>query len=247
MEMELEKHEGTIVLEIDVSNDMLKSIQTFYNVTKVPYLILMRNYDILYEGDPSSNMVHEILALEATKHRPVSTEVTMKQREAAPRPTQETKIETKLEGGIKKIITTNTNTFTEPELLVEIQPEEYDIIEYFHDTKGEPEGVEITTARLKQAVPALQGVKDENINIERFDQGGLKGFLEELNRDQNRFTHIVAVKKRVPVKYTPSYKTKVLKTITTEEMTDQKEVDAGEYTGKSMYYGSFQEAEDDVK
>ena len=125
-----------------------------------------------------------------------------------------------MEGGIKKIITTNTNTFTEPELLVEIQPEEYDIIEYFHENKGEPEAVAITAARLKQAVPALKDVKDENINIERVDQGGLKSFLEELNREQNRFTHIVAVKKRVPVKYTPSYKTKDLKTITTEEMTD---------------------------
>ena len=243
MEMEIEKHEGTILLEIDVSNDMLKSIQTFYNVTSIPYLILMRNYDILYEGNPASQQVHEILAIEHNKHKQISSEVVMEK----PRVNTETKVETKLEGGIKKIITTNTNTYTEPELLVEIQPEEYDIIEYFHEGTNEPESVAITTHRIKQAVPQLKDVKDENINIERVDKGGLKQFLEELNRDQARFTHIVAVKKRVPVKYTPSYKTKVLKTITTEEMTDEKRVDAGDYTGKSVYYTSLAEAEDDVK
>jgi len=76
---------------------------------------------------------------------------------------------------------------------------------------------------------------------------GLQKFIEELNKDSNKYTHIVAVKKWVPVKYTPTYKTKVLKTITTEEMTDEKTVDAGEYTGKSVYYENFQDAEADIK
>ena len=63
----------------------------------------------------------------------------------------------------------------------------------------------------------------------------------------NDYTHIVAVKKRVPVRYTPSYKTKVLKTITTEEMTDEKVVEAGDFTGKAKYYKNFSEADADIK
>ena len=49
------------------------------------------------------------------------------------------------------------------------------------------------------------------------------------------------------MKYTPSYKTKVLKTITTEEITDEKFVDAGDYTSQSKYYKTFWEAEGDIK
>jgi len=47
------------------------------------------------------------------------------------------------------VITTNTSTFTEPELLIEISPEEYDISEYFNDSEGEPEEVAITTTWIK--------------------------------------------------------------------------------------------------
>ena len=43
------------------------------------------------------------------------------------------------------MITTNTSTITEPELLIEIEPEEYDIIEWFNSKEGEPEEVAITT------------------------------------------------------------------------------------------------------
>lgn len=101
------KHEGSILVEIDISNPQLTSIQTFYNVSQVPYLILMKNYDILFSGQPVAKEVHEILAQD--DHR---VELRM--------PETKTTVETKLEGGIKKIITTNTSTFTEPELLIEI-------------------------------------------------------------------------------------------------------------------------------
>lgn len=112
----------------------------------------MKNYDILFSGQPVAKEVHEILAQD--DHR---VELRM--------PETKTTVETKLEGGIKKIITTNTSTFTEPELLIEIQPEEYDIMEWFNDVEGEPEEVAITTSRIKNALPTLSKVKDENINI----------------------------------------------------------------------------------
>jgi len=57
--------------------------------------------------------------------------------------------------------------------LIEIQPEEYDIIEWFNDKEGEPEEVAITTARIKSALPSLHNVKDENINVQKIGQGGL--------------------------------------------------------------------------
>lgn len=152
METEILKHEGTVLMEIDVSNPLLHSIQNFYNVTQVPYLILMKNYDILFSGQPQASEVHDVLAQD--DHRvPVIQEKT------------KTTVETKLDGGIKKIITTNTSTFTEPELLIEIQPEEYDIMEWFNDFEAEPEEVAITTTRIKSALPSLHNVKDENINL----------------------------------------------------------------------------------
>ena len=57
--------------------------------------------------------------------------------------------------------------------MIEIQPEEYDIIEWFNDKEGEPEEVAITTARIKSALPSLHKVKDENINVQKIGQGGL--------------------------------------------------------------------------
>jgi len=161
-------------------------------------------------------------------------------------PETKTTIETKLEGGIKKIITTNTSTFTEPELLIEIQPEEYDILEWFNDVEGEPEEVAITTSRIKSALPTLSKVKDENINVQKIGAGGLQKFVQDLSKDMNEYTHIVAVKKRVPVLYTPSYKTKVYKTITTEEVTDEKYVDSDEFK-KQKYYKTFKDADQDIK
>ena len=100
-----------------------------------------------------------------------------------------------MDGGIKKVITTNTSTFTEPELLIEIQPEEYDIMEWFNDVEGEPEEVAITTTRIKSALPSLHKVKDENINFQKIGDGGLEKFIKDLSKDVNEYTHIVAVKK----------------------------------------------------
>lgn len=66
----------------------------------------------------------------------------------------------------------------------------------------------------------------------------MEKFVHDLSKDLGEYTHIVAVKKRVPVKYTPSYKTKVLKTITTEEVTDERVVDSDEFS-KQKYYKTF--------
>lgn len=70
--------------------------------------------------------------------------------------------------------------------------------------------------------------------------------MQDLSKDLDEYTHIVAVKKRVPVVYTPSYKTKVYKTITTEEVTDEKYMDSADFT-KQKYYKTFKEADQDIK
>ena len=50
-EDQIEKNES-ILIEIDINNPELKEIEEFYHVTTVPYLVIMKNYDVLYEGIP---------------------------------------------------------------------------------------------------------------------------------------------------------------------------------------------------
>ena len=49
---------------VDVANPELRTIQEFYDVTEIPYLILMKNYDILYKGTPDTDLAEEILRTE---------------------------------------------------------------------------------------------------------------------------------------------------------------------------------------
>ena len=72
------------------------------------------------------------------------------------------KVETEIvvEGGLKKIVTTKTETITEPELVVEILPEEYDIAEFIDESyeNREPTVVTEMTDRIKENIPGLENV-----------------------------------------------------------------------------------------
>ena len=47
-----------------------------------------------------------------------------------------TTVTEEVDGGLKKIITTNTKTVTEPELIVEVDPAEYDVFEFYDEQEG---------------------------------------------------------------------------------------------------------------
>ena len=53
----------------------------------------------------------------------------------------------------------------------------------------------------------------------------------------------------MPVHYSPHYKTKVVKTVTTEEMTDDHdiELEGGLDGHKAVYYSSIEDAKEDIK
>ena len=156
----------------------------------------------------------------------------------------ETHVEEKIEDGLKKVITTNTKIVTEPELVVEIEPEEYDIAEWFDEDAMMPEEVEKVTQDIQASIPYLKGVDDSQINVKKVNVKEMKKFIQEIEDEPGAFTHWVAVKKRVPVKYIPKYKNKVLKTVTTEEVTGEREIDTTDdiETGKAIYYASIEDA-----
>jgi hypothetical protein len=97
-----------IVLEVDISVEKLYSIKEFYNVTTVPYLILMRNYDVLYQGGPDMPQVPLIIEAEVNKHEWTKEEENELLTVSNLLKPTSTVVETVSEGGIKKIITTNT-------------------------------------------------------------------------------------------------------------------------------------------
>lgn len=239
-----------IVLEVDISVEKLYSIKEFYNVTTVPYLILMRNYDVLYQGGPDMPQVPLIIEAEVNKHEWTKEEENELLTVSNLLKPTSTVVETVSEGGIKKIITTNTQTVTEPELVVEIEPEEYDIAEYFAESwTEEPDEIAKLTARVRDSIHELKDVDEDNINVTRITDANLQDFIKSMETDEGALTHWVAVKKRVPVKYIPTYKSKIVQTVTTEELTDEKGVETADWdidSGSAVYYKSIEDAKEDI-
>ena len=60
---EIDKQQS-ILVEIDVDNPDLKAIEDFYHVSTVPYLIVIKNYDVLYEGIPDLAKLKDIMETE---------------------------------------------------------------------------------------------------------------------------------------------------------------------------------------
>ena len=83
-------------------------------------------------------------------------------------------------------------------------------------------------------------------------QGDVKKFIEDINEDPGALTHWIAVKKRVPVKYIPKYQTKTIKTVTTEELNEEKIIEEDQIKdwklglGKSIYYRTIEDAQEDI-
>ena len=114
IEDELDQFDGPVLVKVDVSNPELETIQEFYGVKEVPYLILMKNYELLYEGAPDPDRVEEVLIREhevrtsgVAPASVVETAETTSMVEDISE-NEKTVVEERIEGGVKKIITTNT-------------------------------------------------------------------------------------------------------------------------------------------
>ena len=163
---ELSLHYDPALLEIDINNALLTNVQEFYNVTTVPYLILMQNYDILYEGEPRVDRIWEIVNRDQNAMNRVDGLTELQVGET-------TVVTEEIEGGLKKIITTNTKTVTEPELVVEVDPAEYDVFE-FYDDQVQPDSMAIVSERVRSSIPGYEDLDESQIKVQKVERGDIK-------------------------------------------------------------------------
>ena len=119
------------------------------------------------------------------------------------------------------VTTTEYRTYLEPQLEVQIEDEVLEVVEF-----GESD---------QSLLP------DTPHEYSKISSDQLKKLVQQVGDEPGAFTHWVAVKSKVPVKYTPHMKSKTVKVVTTEELGDDVlSLDPDIDGQKPIYYPSVE-------